>query len=218
MVSSRVSAGALLTASALFLTACASGGGATDAGDGRIDIVASTSAYGQLAEEIGGDAVTVTSIITSASQDPHSFEASASDQLAVSRADLLIENGGGYDAFMASLLEASGTEAPVVAAVDYAGDHAETEASDDDHGHIEGFNEHVWYDPHTVVHVVEAIADELSDLRPPTPRPSTPAPPTWSRSSKGSRRASTRSPRRTPASACSSPSRFRCTSLPPPGS
>ena len=34
------------------------------------------------------------------------------------------------------------------------------------HEHIEGFNEHVWYDPHTIEHVAEAIAAELSELAP----------------------------------------------------
>jgi zinc/manganese transport system substrate-binding protein len=177
-----------------------------------VRVVASTDVYGQIAQEIGGDAVDVTSIITSASQDPHSFEATAQDQLAVSRADLLIENGGGYDSFMDSLIDASDASAPVITAVEYshdwpendghsdedgdhdhadesapaeddhaddsdqteddhndASDHAEDDHADDDHAghdHVEGFNEHVWYDPHTIEHVAEAIADELSELDP----------------------------------------------------
>ena len=192
---------ALSAASALALAGCSgtsapSGSGGGDGG--RLQVVASTDVYGQIAGEIGGDAIDVTSIITSASQDPHSFEATAQDQLAVSRADLIIENGGGYDAFMDALIEATETDAPVVTAVefshdwpenaghadedgdDHAHDHAEDETpgtdasggdghSEDDHAghdHVEGFNEHVWYDPHTIEHVAEAIADELSALAP----------------------------------------------------
>jgi zinc/manganese transport system substrate-binding protein len=166
-------------ASALVLAGCASGTTAAG-GEGELSVVASTNVYGQIAEEIGGDRVQVTSLVTNESQDPHSFEPSARDQLSVSKADLVIENGGGYDAFIDALIESSGSEAPVITAVEFSHDHpdnaghdeepAEEPAGDhaDDHGHdhIEGFNEHVWYDPHTVVHVAEAIAAELSELDP----------------------------------------------------
>lgn len=190
---------ALLGASALVLAGCAStpGGSATDAGDDRIQVVASTSVYGDIVTAIAGDAVEVTSIVTSTSQDPHSYEASASDQLTISKADLIIENGGGYDSFIDALVEATGTEAHVITAAEFSHDwpgneghdHAEdgddhdhdhAEEGDDhdhDHGsedgddhaghnHIEGFNEHVWYDPHTIEHVAEAIAEELTELAP----------------------------------------------------
>ena len=184
---------ALAAASALVLAGCAGASGATDDGgdDGTIAVVASTNVYGQIVEEIGGDLVDVTSIVTAESQDPHSFEPSARDQLSVSRADLIVENGGGYDAFIDALIESSGSEAPVITAVEYSHDWPENAGHDDahddvsdaeaepsesasaeqhddhdhghgDHAHVEGFNEHVWYDPHTVAHVAEAIAAELS--------------------------------------------------------
>ena len=91
------------------LAGCAATPPAED--DGTIRIVASTNVYGDLAMTIGGDLVSVTSIITSAAQDPHSYEASAQDQLALSRADLVIENGGGYDPFIDTLLDAAGSSA-----------------------------------------------------------------------------------------------------------
>lgn len=175
----------LAGASALVLAGCAGGTAAGGEGD-LISVVASTNVYGQIAEEVGGDLVEVTSIVTKASQDPHSFEPSARDQLTISKADLIVENGGGYDAFIDALIESSGTDAPVVTAVeqshDYPGneghdeesaadDHAdEADAADDHdhagHDHIEGFNEHVWYDPHTAAHVAGEIADELGELSP----------------------------------------------------
>lgn len=104
----------------------------------------------------------------------------------MSQADLVIENGGGYDAFVDALIDASGTTAPVITAVEYSHDYPGNEGHSDDahaegdshaeeddhvegddhagHDHIEGFNEHVWYDPHTMEHVVEDIAHELGDL------------------------------------------------------
>lgn len=173
-------AAALAAASALVLAGCsATTSDDAASGDGTVQVVASTSVYGQIAEEIGGDAVSVTSIVSSVSQDPHSYEASARDQLAVQRADLVIENGGGYDSFLDGLIEASGSEAPVITAASFSHDwpdnaghaHADetAEAGDHDHAdheHVEGFNEHVWYDPHTMAHLAEAIAAELSELRP----------------------------------------------------
>lgn len=173
----------LAAASAITLAGCASG--QTDEGaaaDGRLTVVASTDVYGDIAAQVGGDLVDVTSIVTNASQDPHSFEPSARDQLTVSKADLIVENGGGYDAFIDALIDSSGTEAPVVTAVEHShdwpendGHEAETaEGADDaaadehghDHAHVDGFNEHVWYDPHTVAHVAAAIAEQLGELSP----------------------------------------------------
>ncbi|MHC2998187.1 metal ABC transporter substrate-binding protein [Microbacterium sp. HJ5] len=176
----------LAAASAFALAGCA-GTPAAGQDDGTISVVASTNVYGQIAEAVGGDLVDVTSIVTNESQDPHSFEPSARDQLTVSQADLIVENGGGYDAFIDALIEASGTDASVVTAVESSHDWPdndgheeeaahETEAPDEDHAdegdhdhdheHVEGFNEHVWYDPHTVAHVAEDIAEELAELSP----------------------------------------------------
>jgi zinc/manganese transport system substrate-binding protein len=97
----------------------------------------------------------------------------------VSKADLVIENGGGFDSFIDALIDSSGTEAPVITAVEYSHDWPENAGHDEessgaaaadhahgDHEHVEGFNEHVWYDPHTIAHVAEAIAIELGELSP----------------------------------------------------
>jgi len=192
-----------LAVSALVLAGCASPGANAD-DDGALHIVASTGVYGDIAAAIGGDLVEVTAIVTSLSQDPHSYEASARDQLTISRADLIIRNGGGYDAFVDALIEASGTDAGILTAVEFshdfpgAGGHGHDDADDHDHAdadhdhdhadadddhaddghddhadddhaghdHIGGFNEHVWYDPHTIAHLAEEIAHELGELDP----------------------------------------------------
>lgn len=183
---------ALASVAALTLAGCSTPS-AGEGDDGTITVVASTNVYGDIASTIGGDRVDVQSIITSASQDPHSYEASARDRLTVQKADLVIENGGGYDAFIDTLLQ-DAKDPHVVTAVEYshdfpgneghddeadaaasdesaapeedAHDHADAEDGHEGHDHIEGFNEHVWFDPHTMIHVVEAIADELTELDP----------------------------------------------------
>jgi len=165
---------------ALALTGCSASASQAENTDGTVAVVASTNVYGDIASQIGGDLVSVTSLIDSAAQDPHSYEASAQDQLALSKAALVIENGGGYDPFIDSLLSASdNADVVVVNATDASGlldadhseeDHAEEEGAeeehseDDGHNHIEGFNEHVWYSFHGVEHVAEEIAEQLSTI------------------------------------------------------
>jgi zinc/manganese transport system substrate-binding protein len=136
---------AALSVSVLALAGCAS---AADPDDGLIHVVASTNVYGDLAQTIGGDRVEVTSIIDDPAQDPHQFEANGRVQLALSRADVVIVNGGGYDDFATQMLAASGNDdARVIDAVELSGYDATAE----------GFNEHVWYDYPTVATVAKAI-------------------------------------------------------------
>ena len=175
---------AVATATGLALAGCATSTEPSDA-TGGLSIVASTNVYGDIAAAIAGDLASVTSIIDSPAQDPHSYEASAQDQLAIAGADLVIENGGGYDPFIDLLVEGSGTDAVVVTAAMIAGidddhghgdearvdeeepaeeEHAEEEHADDDYGHVEGVNEHVWYDLHIMEEVATEIAAALVDI------------------------------------------------------
>src|SRR5689334_10581137 len=169
MTRRSIATAALVAASVLVLAGCASAPAPDAGGDTRVQVVASTNVYGSIAEAIGGDRVEVTSIVSSLSQDPHSYEASAPDQLTVSNADLIVANGGGYDSFIDSLIEASGTDATVLRAVtfshsypgnagheDEGHDHADDDhAEGDGHDHIDGFSEHVWYDVHTMAYLAE---------------------------------------------------------------
>lgn len=142
---------ALLSAAAGVIVGCSSSAGA----DGRVSVVASTNVYGDLAAQVGGSAVLVTSLISSSAQDPHSYEASAHDELALSRADVVIENGGGYDPFIHDLLDAAGGQPTVINAVDLAADPVAARE-----------NEHVWYDVPTVQRVVDKLVQVLSAADP----------------------------------------------------
>ncbi|WP_309616140.1 metal ABC transporter solute-binding protein, Zn/Mn family [Salinibacterium sp.] len=144
-----------VAAVSLVLGGCAAP--STPENDG-IAIVASTSVYGDIATSIVGDLGTVTSIISDSGVDPHSFEASARDQLAIADADLVITNGGGYDPFMGPLVEASGSTAVVIDAVDLSG----LDGGDQ----VEGFNEHVWYSLEGMTQVIGHIAEELGKIDP----------------------------------------------------
>lgn len=139
---------ALLAATTLLLAGCAA---TPEPVDATIRVVASTNVYGDIAQAIGGDLVSVTSLISGASQDPHSFEASARDQLAISEADLVIVNGGGYDPFMDTLLAASGTDSTVLSASEIF-------------GLADGANEHLWYNFGAMDDFAGALADTLAGL------------------------------------------------------
>jgi zinc/manganese transport system substrate-binding protein len=162
---------AVLAASALLLAGCAATP-APEAESDLVTVVASTNVYGNIASAVGREHLEVTNIISSPSQDPHSYEASARDRKAVDDADLVILNGGGYDTFMETLVEASATSAPVINAVEVSGllpadaaedDHAEGE---EDHDHIEGFNEHVWYSLTAMGRLADQIATDLGRIDP----------------------------------------------------
>lgn len=138
------------------LTGCASGA-AGRTRPGLLDVVASTSAWGSIAAAVGGREVVVNSVISDPGQDPHSFEASARTLLEIKDADLLIENGGGYDDFMTAMISAAHTSAPVLDAVEISGHRGSASAP---------LNEHVWYDVAAAEKMTLAIADVLSRVRP----------------------------------------------------
>ena len=167
----RSKTGIVLTAvTAAILAGCAPQSAPAD--DGIISVVASTNVYGNIAELVGGDLIAVTSIIDDPSQDPHSFEADARVQLTLSNADIVIENGGGYDAFIDKLLSSlDDSDRIVLSAVELSpldlendhDDHAEGEHAGHDQA---AFNEHVWYDFPTVSAVASGIRDALVKLDP----------------------------------------------------
>ncbi|KJQ52876.1 metal ABC transporter solute-binding protein, Zn/Mn family [Microbacterium sp. SA39] len=153
---------ALVSVAALTLAGCSTP--ATGEGDdGTVQVVASTNVYGSIAAQIGGDRVEVTSIIESATQDPHSYEVTARDRLSVQEAGLVIENGGGYDPFVEELLD--GSDAAVLTAAEISPDFPGSEGQEDAEQGAE-FNEHVWFDPRTMIDVVGEIAAQLTELDP----------------------------------------------------
>jgi zinc/manganese transport system substrate-binding protein len=142
-------------AAALVLSGCASGS-SSDAGggdDGAIKVVASTNVYGGIVESIGAEHVDVTSILNDPSQDPHSFEADARTQLAVSKADIVIENGGGYDTYIGTLMDSTGSKAELINVVKLSGLQKAGDAE---------FNEHVFYSYPTMLKFVARVQAELT--------------------------------------------------------
>jgi zinc/manganese transport system substrate-binding protein len=115
-----------------------------------VAVVAAENFYGDIANQIGGPDVKVTSILTNPDQDPHLFEASPSAARAVSAARIVIYNGVGYDPWIEKLLSAAPNS-----------DRAAIDVSELV-GRRPGDNPHIWYDPHTVLALAARLADELS--------------------------------------------------------
>ncbi|AYG03517.1 metal ABC transporter solute-binding protein, Zn/Mn family [Gryllotalpicola protaetiae] len=141
---SRLLAPIALTAAVLALAGCsAEASGATDpAKTGSINVVASTDVWGSVASAIGGDHVKVTSIIDDPDKDPHEYQADARNQLAISKANVVVSNGAGYDDFVGKMVKASKQNPTTLVAADISG--YDQHPSDGD------FNEHLWYDFPTV--------------------------------------------------------------------
>lgn len=122
-----------------------------NAGAGKIKIVASTNVWGSVANQVAGELATVDAIIYNPSQDPHSYELTARDQLLINNADIVIMNGGGYDDFMQTAIDADPTPAITVDAFMASGDD-------------ETRNEHIWYDVDQVSDVAAVIGAAIESL------------------------------------------------------
>ncbi|PWL20986.1 MAG: hypothetical protein DCO81_05230 [Candidatus Aquiluna sp. XM-24bin5] len=144
---------------------------------GAIQVATSTNVWASVVGILGAEWVEVTAIIDDPFQDPHSYEASARDQLTLSEAELVIANGGGYDEFVGQLLAALDGERIFLELVegehthlgeeDHSEEHADEDHADEDHSdeHEHG-NEHIWYDIHAVEEASEMIVEAITELRP----------------------------------------------------
>jgi zinc/manganese transport system substrate-binding protein len=154
------------------LAGCADDSGGA-AADGKIAVVASTNVWGSVAQAVGGNRVSVDSLIDDDAGDPHAYPDKPEDAAAIADADLAVYNGGGYDEFFTKLVDSAGGEARRIDAFELSGkeEHAEEPAEGEEHadeeGHAHGaVNEHVWYDLSTVQKVADKIANELSAIDP----------------------------------------------------
>jgi zinc/manganese transport system substrate-binding protein len=128
----------------------------TDAGaaGGRIAIVAAENFYGDVAQQIGGDHVSVASVLSNPDQDPHLFETAPSVVREIAASQVVIYNGADYDPWMERLLEVTPKPGRVVIV---AADLMHKKAGD---------NPHLWYDPATMPSFAKALAAALSTADP----------------------------------------------------
>jgi zinc/manganese transport system substrate-binding protein len=128
--------------------------GASPDKEAVVHVVAAENFWGNIASQLGGREVSVTSLITNPNADPHLFETNAADAAKLAQARVVIENGAGYDGWMSSLLGADSGSATVV----NAGNVLHVTGSDP--------NPHLWYDIPKVPRVAAAISAALSKADP----------------------------------------------------
>jgi zinc/manganese transport system substrate-binding protein len=124
------------------------------AADAPVKLVAAENFYGNIAHQIGGLQVEVTSVMSNPDQDPHLFETSPAVVRQLATAQIVIYNGAEYDSWMPKLLKATPRPGRIVIV---AAQLVHKKAGD---------NPHLWYDPPTMPAVARALAAALSKADP----------------------------------------------------
>ena len=145
----------VLSAASIFLL---SGCGGITPGNGSttstrvIQVVAAENFYGDVVKQLGGRHVAVTSILSNPNVDPHEYESNVQTAVAVSKAQLVVENGAGYDTWMDKLLSASPNDSRIVLVSADIADHKLPD------------NPHVWYGIENMPAIAQAITAALKKL------------------------------------------------------
>lgn len=150
---------ALLVAALLAAVAAACGGGTgTSPGTGPIPVVATTTIHADIVARVGGNRVTVTSIVPKGGE-VHTFDPSPQDVARVAGARLIVSNGLGLDDWLTGLARDSGSGAPIVALGDAI---SESELI------LEGGvpNPHAWLDPNLAAAYGRTVAEALGRIDP----------------------------------------------------
>jgi zinc/manganese transport system substrate-binding protein len=120
----------------------------------QLRVVAAENFWGSLARQLGGDRVSVSSIVTNANADPHEYESSSGDARLFAAADYVVVNGAGYDSWADKLLAANPVPSRRVLSVARL------------LGKTAGDNPHFWYDPAFVNAVVQRVSADYERIDP----------------------------------------------------
>jgi zinc/manganese transport system substrate-binding protein len=122
---------------------------------GKVNAIGVENEYADVISQIGGEYVDVQALATDPNTDPHNFEASPKVAKEIAAAELIVENGIGYDSWADKIMSAAPRPNRKVINVQHLLGLPDDTA-----------NPHLWYDPKTMPAVAKAIADDLSALRP----------------------------------------------------
>lgn len=118
-----------------------------------IDVTVSVNQWGNIAQQLGGQCATVTTIVSGSSGDPHDYEPTTGDIAKFSNAKLVVVNGMGYDDWASKAVASENSSVPVVSAATV--------------NHVaSGSNPHLWYNPTYVVATAEAVTEQLKQILP----------------------------------------------------
>lgn len=140
----RITIVALASVGMLASVAACGSGQSTSEKNGTIEVAASVNQWGTVAKALGGDNVNVTSIINSTNVDAHDYEPTTSDIAKLQKAQVIIVNGAGYDAW--AVKAAQTANATIVNAAEIGGVN-------------DGENPHVWFSADVRKAVAQAITE-----------------------------------------------------------
>ncbi len=141
-----------LLALALALGVAGCGEAAGEPGTGRVGVVSTTTQVADMARNVGGNRIEVTSLLAPGA-DPHGYEVRPRDVEALTRAETVLRSGGDLDEWLGEAIEGSGTEAPTVDLSERLAPGANPDP-------------HWWHDPRNAQRAVEEIRDALTAADP----------------------------------------------------
>jgi zinc/manganese transport system substrate-binding protein len=150
----KVQAAAMLAAAALLASACSSAG-ASAGSSGRIVAIGAENEYTSVIQQVGGKYVQASAIMSNPNTDPHTFEASTSVAREIGGAQLVVQNGVGYDTFMDTIEKATPNSGRKVIDVQKLLGLPDSTP-----------NPHLWYKPSTMPAVANAVASDLASIDP----------------------------------------------------
>jgi zinc/manganese transport system substrate-binding protein len=146
---------AVVAAVAATVVAACSGGATAAANGGKIVAIGAENEYADVISQVGGKYVQSSAIMSNPNTDPHTFEASIAVAREVGSAQLVVQNGVGYDGFMNTIESAAAASGRTVIDVQQL-----LKLPDDTP------NPHLWYDPATMPKVASAVASALAAIQP----------------------------------------------------
>lgn len=139
----------------LTLTACRQNTASTPISKTKpIHVVASLDFYGEVAQAVLGNHGTVTTIVKSASVDPHDFEPTPKEAATIAQANVVLSNGLGYDHWMQKIVKSSQNHPQNI------------RVGEDVMAKKLGDNEHIWYDPETMTRTATYLAQQFGKKAP----------------------------------------------------
>lgn len=122
---------------------------------GQVFAIGAESEYADVISQVGGRYVSTAAVMNNPGTDPHTFESSPSVAQAVDSAQLVVQNGLGYDDFMKKIEQGSSNSKRRTIDVQHLLGRADSTQ-----------NPHLWYQPATMPAVASAIAADLSAIQP----------------------------------------------------
>ena len=147
--------GVLALGMALLAGACSSAASSAQGPGGTINAVGAENEYANVIQQIGGKYVHTSAVMSNPNTDPHTFEASSRIAQEVSAAQLVVQNGVGYDNWANTIENAAASPGRKVINVQKLIGLPDSTP-----------NPHLWYKPETMPVVADAIASDLAALQP----------------------------------------------------